>query len=65
MIFNKINTFCITLFSFFFQLDVASSELEVYLSGYKKLQDRFEQAKEKHANIKTQKTEKQRYVLGG
>ena len=42
---------------------MASSELEVYLSGYKKLQDRFEQAKEKLANVKTQKTEKQRYVL--
>jgi len=42
---------------------VASSELEVYLSGYKKLQDRFEQAKEKLSSVKTQKEEKQRYLI--
>ena len=35
----------------------------MYLSGYKKLQDRFEQAKEKLTNVKTQKEEKQRYFI--
>lgn len=45
------------------QLDVANSELEVYMSTYKKLQERYEQAKENSAKAKVKREENQRYVV--